>query len=239
MFALLLDSQTWASLFTLTVLEIVLGIDNLVFIAIITNKLPVSQQKRARLVGLSLACITRLLLLAVAVEITRSIHPLFSCFGQAFSGRDLFLIGGGLFLLAKGTREIHTEAYPSTTNTQSATSLGFWFVAIEIMFLDIIFSLDSVITAVGLAQNFNIMAAAIIIVVLLMLLASEPLNHFIQTYPTLRMLALSFLLLVGVALIADGLGFHIPRGYLYFAISFSLFVEMLNILTGRRPPKSS
>lgn len=232
----LTDPQIWASLLTLTALEIVLGIDNLVFISIITSRVKFDKQKRARQFGLMLACVTRLLLLATIAWIIKLTTPLFSVLGQAFSWRDLILIAGGLFLLAKSTSEIHVDvsdrsegASPKTTRT-----LGFINAILQIMVLDIVFSLDSVITAVGLAQEFMVMAAAIIIAVLLMILASEPLGRFIQTYPTLKMLALSFLLLVGVVLIADGFSFHIPREYLYFAIAFSILVEILNILAGRR-----
>lgn len=234
MLHLLSEPQAWASLLTLTMLEIVLGIDNLVFLSVITSRVPSNNQKAARQFGLMLACVSRLLLLALITWMTKFTHPLFTIAGQAFSWRDLVLLAGGLFLLAKSTSEIHVDVTPAIPEARSKLSANFWWVIIQIMILDIIFSLDSVITAVGMAQEFVIMALAIIIAVLLMLLASEPLSRFIHAYPTLKMLALSFLLLVGVVLIADGLGFHIPRGYLYFAIAFSIFVEILNILAGRR-----
>jgi len=236
MFTLLLDPQIWASLLTLTILEIVLGIDNLIFLSVMTDRLPIERQKRARQFGLILACLTRLLLLATITWLTHFTNPLFNLAGQTFSCRDLILIAGGLFLLAKGTSEIHVDVTQKTNQLKPTRSTYFMSVILQIMLLDIIFSLDSVITAVGMTQNFIIMALAIIIAVLLMLSASEPLSRLIRTYPTLKILALSFLLLVGMALIADGFAFHIPRGYLYFAIAFSLFVELLNILTGRRSP---
>ena len=226
--------DTWANLLTLTMLEIVLGVDNLVFISVVTNRLPKSNQRQARQFGLILACATRLLLLAAITWMTKLIHPLFSLFGQAFSWRDIILIGGGLFLLAKGTSEIHISIAEPNEAKQIKHSAKFSFVIIQIMILDLVFSLDSVITAVGLSQHFIVMAFAIIFAVLLMIAASEPLSRFIHTYPSLKMLALSFLLLIGIVLVADGFEFHIPRGYLYFAIAFSIFVEILNILLKRR-----
>jgi predicted tellurium resistance membrane protein TerC len=224
----------WAGLLTLTVLEIVLGIDNLVFISIVTNRLPLQQQKKARQIGLLLACLTRLLLLATISWIVKLTTPLFSLWQQTFSWRDLILIGGGLFLLVKGTSEIHQGMVSSEERPLKKISASFSWVIIQIMFLDIIFSLDSVITAVGMVKEFIVMALAIVIAVLLMLVASEPLSRFIHKYPSLKILALSFLLLVGMALIADGFQVHIPRGYLYFAIAFSIVVEIFNLLSGRR-----
>jgi predicted tellurium resistance membrane protein TerC len=227
--------ETWASLLTLTVLEIVLGVDNLVFIAVITARLPKHRQTSARQLGLILACVTRLLLLAAINWLTHFTHPIITIMGQVFSGRDLILLGGGLFLLAKGTSEIHLNIInEATEQKRNKPTPRFSWIIIQIALLDIIFSLDSVITAVGMAQQFIIMAIAIIIAVILMIVASASLSRFIQAYPSLKMLALSFLLLVGMALIADGFNFHIPRGYLYFAIAFSLFVEILNIIGGRR-----
>lgn len=225
------------SLLTLTALEIVLGVDNIVFISVVTTRLPKHKQKSARQFGLMLACITRLLLLATITWITKLTHVLFTIQGHSFSWRDLVLIAGGLFLLAKGTSEIHMSVVSPDNPVSSKPSARFGWVLIQIMVLDIIFSLDSVITAVGMAQEYIVMATAIVIAVLLMLVASEPLSRFIQKYPTLKMLALSFLLLVGLALIADGFAFHIPREYLYFAIAFSIFVEILNIIAGRRSNK--
>lgn len=241
MFELFFSPEAWISLLTLTTLEIILGIDNLVFIAIVTNRLAQSQQRSARQFGLLLACVTRLLLLATLAWMTKLTQPLFTLVGHIFSGRDLVLILGGLFLLAKGTSELHFNV---TIVTEKKSSLHrysrFSMVIIQIMLLDIIFSLDSVITAVGMAQEFIIMALAIIIAIALMIWASGPLSHFINTYPNLKILGLSFLLLIGLVLVADGFGMHVPRAYLYFAIAFSVFVEWLNILTNRwRQKKNS
>lgn len=234
MMEIFLQPHTWISLLTLTILEIVLGIDNLVFIAIISSRLPAKQQKPARRVGLIFALVTRLLLLGAITWLTKFTYPLFTLFGQSFSGRDLILIGGGLFLLAKSTSEIHVDMTDHDEEIKVKARTSFTMVIIQIMVLDIIFSLDSIITAIGLAQDFVVMALAIVIAVLMMIFASEPLSRIVNTYPTLKMLALSFLILIGAVLIADGFAFHVPRGYLYFAIAFSLFVEMLNVLAGRR-----
>ena len=230
----LLDPQVWASLLTLTALEIVLGIDNLLFISLLSNRLPVAQQISARRSGLALAVITRLLLLASIVWLAGVTKPLFSVFDHPVSLRDLILLGGGLFLLAKGTTEIHTTVEGVEEEIRESKAASFLAVIIQIAILDIVFSLDSVITAVGMAQHLSVMAAAIIIAVVIMLFAAEPLSRFINNHLSVKMLALSFLILVGVALIADGLGFHIPKGYLYFAIAFSVGVEMLNLMAAKR-----
>ena len=230
----LLDPQTWASLLTLTALEVVLGIDNLLFIAILSNKLPEHQQKAARRSGLALAVITRLLLLASIFWLAKATAPLFSLFDHPVSIRDLILLSGGLFLLAKGTTEIHTTVDGVEEEMRQAKTTGFVAVIVQIMVLDIVFSLDSVITAVGMAQHLSVMAAAIIIAVGIMMFAAEPLSQFINTHVSVKVLALSFLILVGVALMADGLGFHIPKGYLYFAIAFSVAVEALNLKATQR-----
>lgn len=235
MLELFLSPEAWISLFTLTALEIILGIDNLVFISIVTNRLAVAQQKSARQFGLMLACLTRLLLLATITWMTRFTHPLFTLLEHTVSVRDLILISGGIFLLAKGTSDLHfTTSYAIDKKAGARRQFSrLSSVIIQIMLLDIIFSLDSVITAVGMAQEFIVMAFAIIIAIVLMIWASGPLSQFINTYPSLKILGLSFLLLVGLVLIADGFGLHVPRGYLYFAIGFSVFVEWLNILAGR------
>lgn len=233
MFELFLSPEAWISLFTLTALEIILGIDNLVFISIVTNRLALAQQRSARQFGLLLACITRLLLLATLAWMTKFTHPLFTLADHVFSLRDLVLILGGLFLLAKGTSELHLNVTTTGENKNLHQYARFSIVIIQIMLLDIIFSLDSVITAVGMAQEFIIMALAIIVAIALMIWASGPLSHFINTYPNLKILGLSFLLLIGLVLIADGFGLHVPRAYLYFAIAFSVFVEWLNILANR------
>ncbi len=229
------DPQIWASLLTLTALEIVLGIDNLVFIAILAGRLPAERQDRARRVGLALALITRLALLASIVWIIGLTRPLFEVLGHAVSWRDIILIAGGFFLLYKGTREIHERLegdMPPEAASRARTSFG--GVVVQIMLLDIVFSLDSVITAVGMANELWVMAAAIIIAVVIMLGASGPLANFVDRHPTVKMLALSFLLLIGMTLIADGAGFHVPKGYIYAAISFSVVVELLNQLAARR-----
>lgn len=234
MFELFLTPEAWVSLFTLTALEIILGIDNLVFISIVTNRLAQAQQRPARQFGLLLACLTRLILLATLAWMTKFTHPLFTVANHVFSLRDLVLILGGLFLLAKGTSELHLNVTTPTENKNSLHRYSkFSMVIIQIMLLDIIFSLDSVITAVGMAKEFIIMALAIIIAIALMIWASGPLSHFINTYPNLKILGLSFLLLIGLVLIADGFGLHVPRAYVYFAIAFSVFVEWLNILANR------
>jgi predicted tellurium resistance membrane protein TerC len=229
------DPQIWASLLTLTALEIVLGIDNLVFIAILAGRLPAERQDRARQVGLALALITRLALLASIVWIIGLTQPLFEVLGHAVSWRDIILIAGGFFLLYKGTREIHERLEGDAPHTAtSGARASFGGVIVQIMLLDIVFSLDSVITAVGMANDLWVMAAAIIVAVVIMLGASGPLAAFVDRHPTVKMLALSFLLLIGMTLVADGVGFHVPKGYIYAAISFSVVVELLNQLAARR-----
>ncbi|MCG5242019.1 TerC family protein [Azospirillum doebereinerae] len=235
MLELFADPNVWASLLTLTALEIVLGIDNIIFISIMASKLPVHQQKKARQVGLALALLSRLALLASIAWIAQLTQPLFSVMGWPVSGRDLILIGGGLFLLAKGTLEIHHTVEGHEDGGAAPKVATFRSVVIQIMFLDIVFSLDSVITAVGMSDHLPVMVAAVVIAMAVMLFASGPVGDFVNRHTTVKMLALSFLLLVGVALIADGLGFHIPKGYLYFAIAFSALVEALNLMAaGRR-----
>lgn len=224
------------SFITLTVLEIVLGIDNLVFLAIITQKLPQHQQKRARQIGLTLAWVMRLLLLASAVWISQLTQPLFLLFEMGFSGRDIFLLIGGLFLIGKATQEIHNELESSDHPDQqlpTACQQFSWIIA-QIVMLDIIFSLDSVLTAIGLTQRFWLMALAITIAIVVMIFASEPLSKFVEDHPSIKMLALSFLILIGMVLIADASEVHIPRGYIYFAMGFSLMVEFLNLIRGKR-----
>lgn len=231
---LLLDPQVWISLLTLTALEIVLGIDNLVFISILSNRLPAQQQSSARRTGLALAVITRLLLLASIAWLANVTAPLFTVLEHPVSLRDLILLVGGLFLLAKGTTEIHATVDGVEEEMRAAKPASFISVIVQIMILDIVFSLDSVITAVGMAQHLSVMAAAIIIAVGIMLFAADPLSRFIHDNVSVKMLALSFLILVGMALLADGLHFHIPKGYLYFAIAFSVGVEALNLAATKR-----
>lgn len=229
MFDWIFSFEAWVSLATLTSLEIVLGIDNIVFIAILCSKLPVEKRDKARILGLSLAMITRILLLLSLAWIMGLTKPLFSVMGNEISGRDLVLILGGLFLLIKSTTEIHSGVIGETHEERANVSASFSGVLFQIAFLDIIFSLDSVITAVGMAQHLPIMILAVIIAVAVMMIASGKISEFVETHPTIKILALSFLILVGVSLIADGLGFHIPKGYIYFAMAFSLIVEIINI----------
>ncbi|MGH2521585.1 MAG: TerC family protein, partial [Anaerolineales bacterium] len=223
------------ALITLTTLEVVLGIDNVIFISILASKLPTGQQGRARQVGLALALITRILLLLSISWIIRLEDPLFTVFRQGISGRDLILIGGGLFLLAKSTHEIHQKLEGETGHASAKVAASFASVIVQILLLDVVFSLDSVITAVGMANQIGIMIAAVVIAVLIMLISAGPISDFVNRHPTLKMLALSFLLLIGATLIIEGLHQHIPKGYIYFAMGFSVFVEMLNLRL--RPPK--
>lgn len=225
------------SLLTLTFLEIVLGVDNLIFISIASAKLPLNQQKAARRVGLLLALFTRLLLLASVVWLIGLTKPLLTVFGHGFSGRDLFLIAGGLFLLFKSTQEIHGEFEMADEVKAKAKYAKFSLIVIQIAILDIVFSLDSIFTAVGMTQKFWIMAMAITIAIICMIFASEPLGKFVLSKPTIKMLALSFLILIGTILIADGFGYHVPREYIYFALAFSVGVESLNLLLARKKNK--
>jgi predicted tellurium resistance membrane protein TerC len=233
----LTNPEAWVALATLTILEIVLGIDNVVFIAIVAGRLPEGEQSRAWKIGLGLAMLSRLALLFSIVWIMRLTAPLFSVFGRELSGRDLILIAGGLFLLGKSTRELHHNLEGHGAG-KAAGDRGwastFWGVLLQIVALDVIFSLDSVITAVGIADQVSVMAIAIIIAVGVMMLSAEAISTFIRRHPTVKMLALSFLLLIGMALVAEGLGQHIPKGYLYFAMGFSIFVEMLNLKVGKQ-----
>ena len=222
------------SLLTLTFLEVILGIDNLVFISITSQRLPLAQQKAARRLGLTVAWVTRLILLACAVWIAGLTTPLFNIFDFALSGRDLLLLCGGVFLIYKATQEIHQELEPETHQNVPLKTSKFSLVIIQIGILDIIFSLDSVITAIGMTQQYWIMSLAITIAIILMIVASEPISRFINQHPTIRMLALSFLIFIGIVLVADGMHFHIPRGYIYFAVFFSITVEALNIIRHHR-----
>jgi predicted tellurium resistance membrane protein TerC len=223
------DPQAWIGFATLTVLEIVLGIDNIVFISILADKLPPEQQGRARLVGLGLAMLTRILLLLSLTWIIGLTAPLFSVLGQDISGRDLVLLLGGLFLLAKSTHEIHGNLEGEEGEVSARVAPSFVSVLIQIMLLDIVFSLDSVITAVGMVEEVGVMIAAVVVAIVFMMAFSGTISGFVSRHPTIKMLALSFLILIGVALIADGLGRHIPKGYIYFAMAFSVGVELLNL----------
>jgi predicted tellurium resistance membrane protein TerC len=222
------------SLLTLTGLEIVLGIDNIVVIAIIAATLPPHQRDTARLVGLSLAMITRLLLLFSIVWIAGLTAPMVEIAGLAFSGRDLLMLGGGLFLLVKAVREIHQAMEEASSEGLERRPSGFFSAISQIVALDVVFSFDSVITAVGMARELWVMATAVVVAVGVMLVASGPIIRFIHVNPTVKMLALAFVLLIGMALIADGMGFHIPKGYLYFAMLFSVTVEGLNVTMAQR-----
>jgi predicted tellurium resistance membrane protein TerC len=233
----LADPNAWIALATLTALEIVLGIDNIIFISILVGRLPEAQRDRARRLGLSLAMGTRILLLLSLAWIMRLTEPLFTVFGKGISGRDLILIGGGLFLLWKSVHEIHgslegEEEEAGGVGTKAAASFG--GVLVQIAIIDIVFSLDSVITAVGLADQVAVMVLAILISVAVMMFAAKSIGEFVDRHPTIKMLALSFLVLVGVTLIAEGFGTHVPKGYIYFAMAFSVAVEMINIRLRKR-----
>ena len=217
------------ALVTLTFLEIVLGVDNIIFISILSSKLPTAQQGRARRVGLLAAMVMRVLLLLSIVWIIRLTSPLFYILGRPISGRDLILFGGGLFLLAKATVEIHERLEGEEGHSSARVRPSFGAVIAQIAVLDIVFSLDSVITAVGMADQISIMVAAVILAVGVMMFSAGPISSFINRHPTIKVLALSFLLLIGVSLIGEGLGMHIPKGYIYFAMGFSVFVEMINL----------
>lgn len=233
----LTSPEIWISLVTLTVLEIVLGIDNVVFIAILAGKLPPEQREKARRLGLSLALITRVLLLLSITWIMSLKAQLFSLFGHGFTGRDLILLVGGLFLIAKATKEIHEKLEGEDGHVSRKMAPTFTSVITQILLLDIVFSLDSVITAVGMVRQVGVMIAAVVIAVGFMLLFSAHISRFIERHPTLKMLALSFLLLIGVVLVADGFGQHINKGYIYFAMAFSVFVEVLNLRLRSKPTK--
>lgn len=220
------------ALATLTLLEVVLGVDNVIFISILAGKLPKDQQKRARRIGLLAAMGMRLALLAAIVWIARLTTPLFELWGRGFSGRDLILLGGGLFLLAKATYEIH-EKLEGPGHTTARTAASFASVIGQVMLLDLVFSLDSVITAIGMADTLWVMMTAVVLAVLVMLVAAEAISAVVEQHPTLKILALSFLLLIGVSLVAEGFGQHISKGYIYFAMGFSVLVEMINLRVRR------
>ena len=225
-------TEILVALVTLTVLEIVLGVDNVIFISILSGKLPSEQQRRARRVGLFAAMIMRIALLWSIVWISRLTTPLFEVINRTITGRDLILIGGGLFLLAKATYEIHDKLEGHHPG-KARTAATFASVIIQVMVLDIVFSLDSVITAIGMADDLRVMIAAVVLAVIVMLMAAEPISAIVEEHPTIKILALSFLLLIGVSLVADGLGQHISKGYVYFAMGFSVCVEAINIRVRR------
>jgi len=230
-----LDPHVWASFVTLSALEIVLGVDNLVFVALLAGRLPERQRGKARTIGLFLALGTRLALLGSIAFLVHLTAPVMSVAGRSFSWRDLVLLGGGGFLLFKGTREIHLRVEDDEDHLAAgAKAAGLAGTIVQIVLFDIIFSLDSVITAVGVAEDIRVMVAAIVVAMMLMLAASNPVCSFIDRHATVKMLALSFLLLIGMMLVADGFGFHVPRGYVYAAMGFSVLVESLNLLAARR-----
>ena len=232
------EPATWLSLITLTAMEIVLGIDNIVFISILVDKLPVSQQSKARRIGLGLALILRLALLFAITWVMGLTNPLIEIAGKEFTGRDLILLGGGLFLIGKATREIHENLEVSQEKRHAPSGRrAFGIILIQILALDIVFSLDSVITAVGMAQHISVMVAAMVVAVGVMLAFSGAIAGFVNRHPSMKMLALSFLLLIGVVLVADGMGQHVGKGYIYFAMAFSFGVELLNMrVRGRAAP---
>jgi len=233
----LIDPQVWIALVTLTVLEIVLGVDNIIFISILAGKVPPAQRDKARRVGLALAMLMRIGLLLSLTWIMRLTAPFFTAFGHAVSGRDLILLVGGMFLMAKSTNEIHDKLEGTEGQGSARAASTFRGVVVQIMLLDIVFSLDSVITAVGMAQQVSVMIAAVVISVMFMMWWSRAIGDFVESHPTVKMLALSFLILIGVNLVADGLGQHIPKGYTYFAMAFSVMVEMINLKLRARMEK--
>ncbi|MDI1262629.1 MAG: TerC family protein [bacterium] len=240
MMELLTSPEAWLALATLTALEIVLGIDNVIFISVIVSRIPPEQAKRARQIGLLLALVFRIILLSVLVWLIGLTEPVITVKSVALSWRDLILIGGGAFLIAKATHEIHAEveAAHGEPDTQSKSSVFFWAI-MQIIVVDMVFSLDSIITAIGMAEDIEIMVAAVVIACAVMYVSSGPVAKFVADYPTMKMLALAFLVLIGVALVADGFKFHIPRGYIYFAILFSAAVEMFNVLAKRNRRKAA
>jgi predicted tellurium resistance membrane protein TerC len=238
MIELLTSPEAWAALLTLTALEIVLGIDNVIFLSVIVSRIPPVQAKRARQIGLALALLFRVLLLSLLVWLIGLTQAIITLRGIAFSWRDIILIGGGLFLIGKATHEIHTEVEARDEESEAASGgSAFFWVIIQIIVIDMVFSLDSIITAIGMAQDLVIMIAAVVIACLIMYVSSGPVARFVAEHPTTKMLALAFLVLIGVALVADGFQFHIPRGYIYFAIVFSAAVEFFNVLAKRNRKK--
>jgi len=234
MFEWIANPQSWVALATLTALEIVLGIDNIIFISILSGRLPKPQRPKARTLGLAGAMLMRVALLLSLAWISRLTVQLFTLFGDPFTARDLVLLGGGIFLLGKATFEIHHNLEGEEEEHGRGPAASFIGVILQIMALDIVFSLDSVITAIGMAEHVPVMVAAVVIAVIIMMIAAGPISDFVEDHPTIKILALSFLLLIGMSLVADGLGQHIPKPYIYFAMGFSVFVEMLNLRMRRQ-----
>ena len=240
MIELLTSPEAWAALLTLTALEIVLGIDNVIFLSVIVSGIPQAQAKRARQIGLALALVFRILLLSLLVWLIGLTQAVLTVRGSAFSWRDIILIGGGLFLIGKATHEIHNEVEARNEASDGVSRVGaFFWVIVQIIVIDMVFSLDSIITAIGMVQDLAIMVAAVVIACFIMYAASGPVARFVAEHPTTKMLALAFLVLIGVALVADGFKFHIPRGYIYFAIAFSAAVELFNVLARRNRKKAA
>ena len=231
------DPNAWIGLLTLTALEIVLGIDNIIFISILADKLPAKEQKKARTIGLGMAMLMRILLLLSLSWIIGLTRPLFALAGVEITGRALILIGGGLFLLVKSTHEIHDQIEGDEEHENASVVPSLIAVLVQIALLDVVFSLDSVITAVGMVDEIGVMIIAVILAIAVMMIFAGPISGFVERHPTIKMLALSFLLLIGVNLIAEGAGFHIPKGYTYFAMAFAVFVELLNLKVRGRKPK--
>ena len=240
MMQLITSPEAWAALLTLTALEIVLGIDNVIFLSVLVSRIPQPQANRARQIGLLLALVFRIILLSVLVWLIGLTQPVITIESVALSWRDIILIGGGLFLIAKATHEIHgeVEARDAEENGTPSPNAFFW-VIVQIIIIDLVFSLDSIITAIGMAQDIEIMIAAVVIACVIMYVSSGPIARFVADHPTTKMLALAFLVLIGVALVADGLSFHIPRGYIYFAIVFSAAVELFNVMAKRNRHRGS
>jgi len=238
MIELLTSPEAWAALLTLTALEIVLGIDNVIFISVIVSRIPEAQARRARQIGLALALVFRIVLLSLLVWLIGLTEAVITLKGMPFSWRDLILIGGGLFLIGKATHEIHQEVEAGEDEDRASGRNAFLLVIAQIIVIDVVFSLDSIITAIGMAQDLEIMVAAVMIACFIMYVSSGPVAKFVADHPTTKMLALAFLVLIGVALVADGFKFHIPRGYVYFAIAFSAAVEFFNVLAKRNRKKA-
>jgi predicted tellurium resistance membrane protein TerC len=240
MIELLTSAEAWAALLTLTALEIVLGIDNVIFLSVLVARIPEPQATRARQIGLALALVFRILLLSVLVWLIGLTEPIVKVRGFEFSWRDIILIAGGMFLIAKATHEIHAEVDSNDGDGESRSAANaFFWVIVQIIVIDLVFSLDSIITAIGMAQDLEIMVAAVVIACVIMYVSSGPVARFVAEHPTTKMLALAFLVLIGVALVADGFKFHIPRGYIYFAITFSAAVEFFNVMAKRNRRKAA
>jgi len=240
MIDLLTSAEAWAALLTLTALEIVLGIDNVIFLSVIVSRIPAPQAKRARQIGLLLALVFRIVLLSILVWLIGLTEPVVTIKSVGFSWRDIILIAGGLFLIGKATHEIHAEVEAGEQGDDSVPrASAFFWVIVQIIVIDMVFSLDSIITAIGMAQDLEIMIAAVVIACVIMYVSSGPVARFVAEHPTTKMLALAFLVLIGVALVADGFKFHIPRGYIYFAILFAAAVEFFNVLAKRNRRKAA